>query len=92
MDTRRTRAAVLGVLLGLVSVAASAGVADAHDPIIVTDRQVSAADGPLLPDGTISFALYGVVGGAGDTRGFRVQFAEGDRLAVSLLVPAQEPE
>ncbi len=33
----------------------------AHDPIIVTDDQTTPADGPFLPDGTVSFALYGSV-------------------------------
>jgi hypothetical protein len=39
---------------------AVASPAAAHDPIILTDEQVDAAGGPRLPDGTISFALYGV--------------------------------
>lgn len=35
------------------------GPAFAHDPIIITNDQTTPEAGPLLPDGTISFALYG---------------------------------
>lgn len=64
----------------------------AHDPIILTQGQTDPVSGPLIPDGTISFALYGTVDGAGDTRSFRVVFAEGDRLYLSLLIPDLLPE
>ena len=66
--------------------------ARAHDPIIVTDDQTTPANGPFLPDGTVSFALYGSVTRAGDTRAFRVGFVEGDRLHLSLLIPDLPPE
>jgi hypothetical protein len=64
----------------------------AHDPIILTQEQTAPSTGPLIPDGTISFAIYGTVDGAGDTRSFRVVFAEGDRLYLSLLIPDLAPE
>ena len=38
-----------------------ASPAKAHDPIILTSDQRTPADGPLLPDGTVSFALYGTL-------------------------------
>jgi hypothetical protein len=57
-----------------------ASPAKAHDPIILTSDQRTPADGPLLPDGTVSFALYGTLEKPGDTRGFRVTFAEGDNV------------
>lgn len=69
-----------------------ASPAKAHDPIILTSDQRTPADGPLLPDGTVSFALYGTLESSGDTRGFRVTFAEGDPLYVSLLIPDLAPE
>ncbi len=68
------------------------GAAFAHDPIILTDTQTTPEAGPLLPDGTISFALYGSVSGTGDTRGLRVQFAAGDSVDISLLIPDLAPE
>lgn len=64
----------------------------AHDPIIITDDQTTPANGPFLPDGTVSFALYGSVTRAGDARAFRVGFVEGDRLHLSLLIPDLAPE
>ena len=69
-----------------------ASPAKAHDPIILTSDQRTPADGPLLPDGTVSFALYGTLEEPGDTRGFRVTFAEGDNLYFSLLIPDLAPE
>lgn len=77
------------VLASLVLLPAAAS---AHDPIIIDDAQTTPESGPLLLDGTISFALYGTVDGGGDTRGFRVRMREGERLAVQLLVPDLAPE
>ena len=68
------------------------GTAFAHDPIIITDDQTTPEAGPLLPDGTISFALYGVIDAPGATRGLRVRFADSQTLNVTLLVPALDPE
>ena len=76
------------VMLGLLP----ASIASAHDPIILTSEQQTPADGPLLVDGTISFALYGSLDTGGDTRGFRVQFKEGDPLYISILIPDLSPE
>ena len=66
--------------------------ADAHDPIILTDDQTAPEAGPFLPDGTISFALYGSFDAVGETRGLRARFVDGDRLHVSLLIPDLAPE
>ena len=82
----------LVLLLVLVSIAIDPLAARAHDPIIITDEQTTPESGPFLPDGTISFALYGSVSRAGDTRSLRAQFAQGDRLHVSLLIPDLAPE
>lgn len=68
------------------------GVASAHDPIIIDDSQTTPELGPLLLDGTISFALYGAIDGVDDTRGFRVRMEDGDRLQVQMLVPDLAPE
>jgi len=75
-------------LIGLLP----ASVAKAHDPIILTTNQSTPADRPLLPDGTISFALYGSLESPADTRGFRVNFVEVDSLYLSILIPDLEPE
>ena len=79
---------VVAVLFGLLP----ASLAKAHDPIILTSDQRTPSDGPLLLDGTISFALYGSLDSAGDTRGFRVKFNAGDPLYLSILIPDLTPE
>ena len=80
------------LLIGMLVTLCMGSVAKAHDPIILTDDQTVPEAGPFLPDGTISFALYGSFGGAGETRGLRARFVEGDRLHVSLLIPDLAPE
>ena len=79
---------ITAILLGLLP----ASIATAHDPIILTSDQRTPINGPLLIDGTISFALYGSLDTSGDTRGFRVQFKEGDPLYISILIPDLSPE
>ena len=69
-----------------------ASVAKAHDPIILTPDHATPANGPLILDGTISFALYGALYSPKDTRGFRVNFKEGDPLYFSILIPDLAPE
>ena len=69
-----------------------ASAAQAHDPLFLLPDQETPAKGPLLPDGTISFALYGEFISAGETRGFQAQFREGDLFQLELLIPALDPE
>ncbi len=76
------------VLFGLLPTS----IAAAHDPIILTSEQQTPADGPLLDDRTVSFALYGSLEAADDTRGFRVNFNAGDQLYISILIPDLAPE
>ena len=89
--SRRSPVVVSLALLGL-AVLGGAGTAFAHDPIILTDTQTSPDAGPLLPDGTISFALYGTLNSAGDTRGLRVHFDSGDSVDITLSIPDRSPE
>ena len=64
----------------------------AHDPIFIEDTHIFPADGPHLPDGNISFALYGTLKTASDSRGFSCNLKAGDELVLSLLVPNLNPE
>jgi len=80
------------VVLAALLVLMPASAASAHDPIILTAEQTTPASGPLLVDGTISFALYGSLESSTDTRGFRVQFQEDDPLYLSILIPDLAPE
>ena len=87
---------VLRVLTALfLAVAVLLGVAPsamAHDPMFITADQTTPDTGPFMPDGTISWALYGSVLDAGDTRGFEFDLREGDEVFVSLLIPNLSPE
>ena len=64
----------------------------AHDPLILLPEQKTPAEGPFLPDGTISFALYGSLLEEGDQRGFQFKLEPEGRLDISLLIPNLEPE
>jgi hypothetical protein len=79
-------------LATLVTWGLAPGRAFAHDPIIFGSEQKTPALGPLLPDGTVSFAIYGTLDEAGDSRGLRTQLADGDELLVQLLIPNLAPE
>jgi hypothetical protein len=90
---RRHRLRLLAMLPAIAGVLAIlTAPAHAHDPIMLGPDDASAVEGPLLPDGTISFALYGVIEQPGDTRGFRVRFVAGDPLRVTVLIPDLAPE
>ena len=69
-----------------------ASVSHAHDPLFLLPDQETPSQGPLLPDGTISFALYGEFLTEGETRGFQANFEDGDLLQLELLIPALDPE
>lgn len=88
----RSRLASLTTACTAVLLLSLPSVASAHDPIIIEESQTTPDDGPLILDGTISFALYGVLNGGTDTRGFRVRLSDGQRLYVSLLIPDLAPE
>jgi len=64
----------------------------AHDPLILLPEQKTPAEGPFLPDGTISFALYGSLVEKNDTRAFQFYLDTDERLDISLLIPNLEPE
>lgn len=69
---------------------AGAGPAAAHQPVQLTADDRTPARGPLLVDGTVSFAVYATVG-RGDTRAFRVGLREGQDLRIQLLIPDRAP-
>ena len=64
----------------------------AHDPLILLPEQKTPVEGPFLPDGTISFALYGSLIEKNDTRAFQFYLDPDKRLDISLLIPNLEPE
>ena len=76
----------------LATLLLSSGVAVAHQPIILLDTDTTAAKGPLLVDGTVSFAIRASFSKAGQKKAFRAQFKEGDALEVQYLIVDKKPE
>ena len=87
--------AVKVVLAGVTATVMAAGVigatpASAHQPVRLTSADRTPGSGPLLVDGTVSFAVYASVR-EGASRGFRVGMRQGQRLEVQLLIPDRAP-
>ena len=76
----------------LVFVFLGTGVSHAHQPVILLDSDTSAEKGPLLVDGTISFAIRASFTKAGQKKAFRAQLKEGDALNVQFLIMDKKPE
>jgi hypothetical protein len=68
------------------------GVAVAHQPVVLLNSDTTAAKGPLLVDGTVSFAVRASFVKAGEKKAFRAQFQEGDVLDVQFLIIDKKPE
>lgn len=85
---RRARIFLSGVVIAVAW--ALAAPAHAHQPVDLGSGDSSPRQGPLLPDGTVSYAVRASVG-AGDARGFRFRLTQGDRLAVQFLILDEPP-
>ena len=68
------------------------GVAVAHQPVSLLDSDTTAAKGPLLVDGTVSFAIRASFTKSGQKKAFRAQFQEGDQISVQYLIVDRKPE
>ena len=68
------------------------GVAVAHQPVSLLDSDTTAAKGPLLVDGTVSFAIRASFTKSGQKKAFRAQFKDGDQLDVQYLIVDAKPE
>jgi hypothetical protein len=66
--------------------------ARAHQPVVLLDSDTTAAKGPLLVDGTVSFAVRASFTKSGQTKAFRAQFKSGDQLSVQYLIVDKKPE
>jgi hypothetical protein len=81
---------LLAMVVALVFV--GSGVAVAHQPVVLLNSDTTAAKGPLLVDGTVSFAVRASFAKAGEKKAFRAQFQEGDALEVQYLIVDKKPE
>lgn len=67
-------------------------VAVAHQPVNLLDTDTTATKGPLLVDGTVSFAVRATFTKSGQKKAFRAQFKEGDQISVQYLIVDAKPE
>jgi hypothetical protein len=87
MMKRRSAAALVALI---ISVVLAVPGASAHQPVNLNERDNTPARGPLLVDGTVSFAIRADLS-RGDRRGFRFQLNERDTLALQLLIVDEVP-
>ena len=66
--------------------------AHAHQPVELLSTDTTAAKGPLLLDGTVSFAVRASFAKAGEKKAFRADLKAGDSLAVQYLIVDKKPE
>ena len=64
----------------------------AHQPVELLSTDTTAAKGPLLADGTVSFAVRASFAKAGEKKAFRADLKAGDSLAVQYLIVDKKPE
>jgi len=87
---RKSLAGALAFLI--IGSSIGSGVANAHQPLVLLDTDTSAAKGPLIVDGTLSFAVRAAFTKAGQKKAFRAQFKEGEELTVQYLIVDKKPE
>jgi hypothetical protein len=83
------------ILTSLVAIALAislAPAASAHQPVVLLDTDTTPSAGPLLVDGTISFAIRASFTKSGQKKAFRASLKEGDQLAVQYLIVDKKPE
>jgi hypothetical protein len=66
--------------------------AAAHQPVVLLNSDKTPNAGPLLVDGTVSFAIRAAFSKAGQKKAFRAQLQEGDQLDVQYLIVDKKPE
>jgi hypothetical protein len=88
-NVRHLLAIGIAAAIAIVSLAASAS---AHQPVFLDENDPWPESGPLLLDGTISFAAYGSIDKPGATRGLSFNLQSGQPILVELLIPDQLPE
>ena len=66
--------------------------ASAHQPVDLLNSDTTPSAGPLLVDGTVSFAVRASFTKAGQKKAFRAALTEGDQLDVQYLIIDKKPE
>ena len=68
------------------------GLASAHQPVELGSKNMRADQGPILVDGTVSFALRANFTKANQERGFRASLKQGELLNFEYLIIDKAPE
>ena len=66
--------------------------APAHQPVDLLDSDTTPSAGPLLVDGTVSFAIRASFAKSGQKKAFRAGLQEGEQLDVQYLIIDKKPE
>ena len=85
---RRTLIASIALALA----ATMATPASAHQPVFLLPTDTTPNAGPLLVDGTVSFAIRASFTKSGQKQAFRAALKEGDVLEVQYLIIDKKPE
>jgi hypothetical protein len=85
---RKSMAAALVLALSIIP----AGGATAHQPVFLLPTDTTPNAGPLLVDGTVSFAIRASFTKSGQKQAFRAALKEGDSLEVQYLIVDKKPE
>jgi hypothetical protein len=83
------RKLLMGLLATILLLPTSA---HAHQPVTLLDTETTAARGPLLVDGTISFAIRAPFTKSNQKKGFRFGLKEGEDLNFEYLIIDKAPE
>ena len=79
-------------LLALAFIGSNLNLASAHQPVNLTAANSSADKGPILVDGTISFAIRANFSKANQTQGFRASLKAGELVNFEYLIMDRAPE
>lgn len=66
--------------------------ASAHQPVVLLDTDTTPAAGPLLADGTVSFAVRASFTKSGQKKAFRAALKDGDQFDLQYLIVDKKPE
>jgi len=82
----------LTALIALALAATLTAPASAHQPVFLLPTDTTPNAGPLLIDGTVSFAIRASFTKSGQKQAFRAALKEGDSLEIQYLIVDKKPE
>ena len=85
---RKSLVAALALAFSILPI----GSASAHQPVFLLPTDTTPNAGPLLVDGTVSFAIRASFTKSGQKQAFRAALKEGDSLEIQYLIVDKKPE